>query len=213
MSLLGEAAVDITAVEQRHAGPRMGLRAVWRRPRHHRRRGDAGDRGLRADDRSSSHDLRGGRGTVGKLLTDDALYVGAQSVSAVGRGGGRGNINSGTRNAGPPDDHDAAAKALEASLQNLEAVTGRIRSGEGSLGKLLNDDAMAKSLTSTTANLDAITGRLNRGEGTLGKLMTDDELYNRLNSMTDRLDKLVASLQQGEGTAGSCCTTSSCMRT
>ena len=50
------------------------------------------------------------------------------------------------------------AKALEGSLQNLEAVTARIRSGEGSLGKLLNDDAMAKSLTSLTANLDAATG-------------------------------------------------------
>ena len=56
----------------------------------------------------------------------------------------------------------AAAKSLEASLDNLEAVTARIRAGEGSIGKLLNDDALSQSLTSMSSNLDAITGRINR---------------------------------------------------
>ena len=78
-------------------------------------------------------------------------------------------------------------RIIEASLNNLEAVTARIRSGEGSLGKLLHDDAMSKSLTSATSNLDAITARINKGEGTAGKLISDAELYNRLNSLSDRI--------------------------
>ncbi len=147
------------------------------------------------------NDLRQGRGTAGKLLTDDALYtelnrfiVAAEDVAA--------KINRGEGTLGRLMTNDASAKALEVSLQNLEAVTARIRAGEGSLGKLLTDDALVRSLTATTNNLDAITGRVSRGEGTLGKLATNDELFNRLNSTTDRMDKLVAALQQGEGTAG-----------
>jgi len=153
-------------------------------------------------------DIRGGRGTVGKLFTDEALYnefnsflLAAEDVTSQ-LNDVAGKINSGQGTLGRLMTNDASAKSLEASLQNLEMVTGRIRSGEGSLGKLLNDDALARSLASTTTNLDAITGRVSRGEGTLGKLATNDELFNRLNSTTDRMDKLIASLQQGEGTAG-----------
>jgi phospholipid/cholesterol/gamma-HCH transport system substrate-binding protein len=153
-------------------------------------------------------DLRAGRGTVGRLFTDDRLYdelnrflLAAEDVTD-NINDVTSKINSGQGTIGRLMSNDASAKALEASLQNLETVTSRIRSGEGSLGKLLNDDALARSLTSTTNNLDAITGRMSRGEGTLGKLATSDELFNRLNSTTDRMDKMMAALQQGEGTAG-----------
>ena len=84
--------------------------------------------------------------------------------------------------------HVKTAKSLEASLQNLEAMTAKIRNGEGSLGKLMTDDAFAKSLSDTTANLSAITGKLNRGEGTAGKLMTDPALFD----LYDRQRRTVA---------------------
>jgi phospholipid/cholesterol/gamma-HCH transport system substrate-binding protein len=147
-------------------------------------------------------EIRAGKGTIGKLFTDETLYrdmtafVSAAEDVATRMGDARGTL-------GRLINDPAAAKALEASLQNLEAVTARIRSGEGTLGQLVNNDALSKSITSATANLDTLTGRLNRGEGTAGKLVTDAELYNRLNSMADRLDKVMIGLQQGEGTAGS----------
>ena len=53
----------------------------------------------------------------------------------------------------------AAAKSLEASLANLEAVTARIRNGEGSLGKFMTDDSFHKALVSTTTNVDTLTGQ------------------------------------------------------
>jgi len=146
-------------------------------------------------------DLRQGRGTVGKLFTDDALYkdlstlIGSaeQVVTALNKGDG--TIGKLIRD---PAAHDE----LMSALANLSAITTRLNRGEGSLGKLLTDDALAKSMTSVSGNLDEITGRLKRGEGSAGKLMTDDALYNRLNSMSDRVDQLVARLNQGEGTAG-----------
>ena len=200
VSLLGESAVDITASSNGTPVPEYGY--VKSGP-------SAGSLTDVATQASSGieqltgliTDLRAGKGTAGKLMTDDVLYqdmtalVGAMEQVAS-------NINQGRGSLGRLATDPTLVRSLEGSLANLETVTARIRSGEGSLGRLLNDDAMAKSLTGTTANLESITARLNRGEGTAGKLMTDQELYNRMNSMADRLDKVMASLQQGQGTMG-----------
>jgi phospholipid/cholesterol/gamma-HCH transport system substrate-binding protein len=200
VSLLGEAAVDITASSRGTPIPEWGYvpsgRAVGSLA-------DVTTQATRSLEEATRliAGVREGRGTVGRLFTDDQLYreinafVDAAESVARNLSEGRGTIGRLTRD-------PTAARALEGSLRNLEAVTDRIRSGEGSLGRLLNDDALAKSLSSTTSNLDAVTGRLSRGEGTAGKLVTDEALYNRLNSMAERLDKVTANLQQGEGTAG-----------
>jgi phospholipid/cholesterol/gamma-HCH transport system substrate-binding protein len=146
-------------------------------------------------------DLRSGRGTMGKLLTDDAVYAELQQFVAAAGEVTRG-INEGKGTLGGLAKDPAAYQALKTSLQNLETMTAQINSGQGSLGRLLNDDAMAKSLTSTTANLDEITKKLKSGEGTAGRLITDRELYDRLNSMARQVDQVVTNLNAGQGTAG-----------
>ena len=146
-------------------------------------------------------DIRSGKGTIGKLFTDDAVYREFNALIGAAEGVVAG-VNRGQGTLGKLARDDSAYRQLNAALTDLNAMTRRIRAGEGSLGRLLNDDALAKSLSATTSNLDAVTGRLSRGEGTAGKLITDEALYNRLNSMADRLDKVTADLQQGEGTAG-----------
>jgi phospholipid/cholesterol/gamma-HCH transport system substrate-binding protein len=200
VSLLGEAAVDITPSSQGEPIPEWGYVPTGRAAGSISDVATQASRSLEEATRLIE-DVRAGRGTVGKLFTDDALYreinrfVDAAEDTARQLSQGRGTIGRLARD-------PAAAKALEGSLQNLEAVTARIRAGEGTLGRFLHDEALAKSLTGTTANLDVVTGRLSRGEGTAGKLMTDEALYNRLNSMADRLDKVMANLQTGQGTAG-----------
>jgi phospholipid/cholesterol/gamma-HCH transport system substrate-binding protein len=200
VSLLGEAAVDITAHSQGTPVPEFGYVRSGPPPGSLATAAEAATKSLEQTN-ALLEDVRHGRGTLGKLVTDDALYQQLNdfvaSAEAVTRG-----INSGRGTLGRLASNPTAAKSLEQSLDNLQMVTARIRNGEGSLGQLLNNDALSKSVTSATNNLDAITGRINKGEGTAGKLVTDTELYNRLNSMADRLDKLAASLNQGEGTAG-----------
>jgi len=200
VSLLGEAAVDITANSQGTPIADWGYVATGPAPGSLSTAAEAATKGLETTNKLLE-DVRQGHGTLGKLVTDDTLYQQlndfVESAEAVTRG-----INAGRGTLGRLTTNDAAARSLEQSLANLQEVTARIRNGEGSLGQLLNSDALSKSVTSTTNNLDAITGRINKGEGTAGKLITDEELYNRLNSMADRLDKLAASLNQGEGTAG-----------
>jgi phospholipid/cholesterol/gamma-HCH transport system substrate-binding protein len=200
VSLLGEAAVDITASSAGTSIPDWGYVRSRRATGSLTSVADTATAGLE-EATALMQDLRAGRGTLGRLITDDALYSEltglVSSAETVAN-----NINQGRGTLGRLMNNPAAARSLESSLENLQAVTARIRAGEGSLGKLLNDDSLAASMKSATNNLDSFTGRINRGEGTLGKLASDQELYNRLNSVSDRLDKVVAALQQGEGTAG-----------
>jgi phospholipid/cholesterol/gamma-HCH transport system substrate-binding protein len=146
-------------------------------------------------------DIRGGRGTVGKLFTDEALYremnalvASANAVTdAINRG--RGTLGKLTNDPG-------AYNELNAATANLRRMTDRINAGEGSLGQFLKDDKLAKSLTATSSNFEQLSGRLTRGDNTAGKLLTEKELYDRLNSTATRLDELTRNLNSGQGTAG-----------
>jgi phospholipid/cholesterol/gamma-HCH transport system substrate-binding protein len=145
-------------------------------------------------------EIRAGKGTVGKLFTDDQVYtefnafVAAAQAVATGLQQGRGSL-------GMLIKDPAAYREANLALANLQEMTRRINAGEGSLGKLLNDDALAKSATSAAASADKILGGLQRGEGTAGKLLTDQALWNRINSLSDRIDKVLATLETGNGSA------------
>ena len=146
-------------------------------------------------------EIRSGKGTVGKLFTDEQMYrelsefVGSAQAVATGLQQGRGSL-------GMLIKDPAAYRQANLALANLQEMTRRINAGEGSLGQLLKDDALAKSMTSAGASADKILGGLQRGEGTAGKLLTDQALWNRFNSLSDRIDKVVATLETSDGTAG-----------
>lgn len=146
-------------------------------------------------------DIRAGKGTVGKLMTDESVYREFNALIASAEGVIAG-VNRGQGTLGKLTQDDAAYRQLNAALTNLNEMTRRVRAGEGSLGKLLHDDALAKSLSQTANNFDEISAKINTGNGTAGKLINDQVLYDRLNSVTDRMDKLVAAVEGGQGTAG-----------
>jgi phospholipid/cholesterol/gamma-HCH transport system substrate-binding protein len=200
VSLLGESAVDITPSSKGTPIPDWGY--VPTAP-------PAGSIAEVATQASAGieeatallRDIRAGRGTVGKLFTDDAVYrelerfiTSAEQVTN--------SINRGRGTIGRLNNDPRLYNEIEASARNLNAVIGRIRSGEGSLGKFLNDPALAQSLTTTTQNLEGVTARLSNGEGTAGKLLTDTQLYDRFNGVAERIETLTRRLNEGEGTAG-----------
>ena len=200
VSLLGESAVDISPSGTGDPIPEWGYVPQGKPPAQLSDVTESANEGV-AELTGLIRDIRTGRGTVGKLMTEDQLYtdlnrfVLAANDLTDGIKQGRGTIG---RLATDP----RAAQALEASLKNIEDMTRQLNAGEGSLGKLLHDDSFSRSLNSATSNLDTLVAKLNRGEGTAGKLMTDPAVFNQLNSVTQRLDQLVASLNQGDGTAG-----------
>jgi phospholipid/cholesterol/gamma-HCH transport system substrate-binding protein len=146
-------------------------------------------------------DIRAGKGTVGKMFTDEQLYrdlnAFIDSANAV-----TASINHGRGTLGKFTNDPQVYNELQASLANLNEITRRISAGEGSLGQLLKDDKLAKSMSGTAANFEQVSGRLTRGDNTAGKLLTERELYDRLNSTVTRLDDLTKNVNAGQGTAG-----------
>jgi phospholipid/cholesterol/gamma-HCH transport system substrate-binding protein len=200
VSLLGEGAIDITASSE---GERLGDWAYVRSGRTPGQIADVAENASQTLAQASRllEDVRAGKGTVGKLFTQDQLY---DQLSGVVRATEdvMTAIRQGQGPAGTLINNKQAARNIERALANLDTVTSNIVDGKGTLGTLVTDDALARSLSATTENLRAVTAGLKAGEGTAGKLFTDAALYNRLDSVTQRLDTLVTNLNKGEGTAG-----------
>jgi phospholipid/cholesterol/gamma-HCH transport system substrate-binding protein len=200
VSLLGESALDLSASAKGRALKQDEYVKSKRAPG---QLADVAEGATRSLEQATLllKDIRAGKGTVGKLFTDEALYRDVQGFVDAAESVAQ-NLRAGRGTAGKLLNDDKAYKDLSASLENLQALTTRINAGEGSLGKLLKDQQFADSLTSTTANIDAVTGKINKGEGTAGRLVNDPALYNRVNSLAERLDSLTKQLSEGQGTAG-----------
>ena len=200
ISLLGEGAVDITPSTKGTPLPDWGYVTPGRTPKAF---ADIADQASEGIDQINGllRDVRAGKGTAGKLMTDERLYAELHQFVATAGQMTR-ELQQGRGTLGKLLKDPKAAESLEASVRNVEELTRRINAGEGSLGKLLKDETFSQALTGATTNFKELTDRLNRGEGTAGKLMTDATLFNRLNSVTERFDQLMTKLNDGEGTAG-----------
>ena len=199
VSLLGEGAVDITPSTRGTPLPDWGYITPGRTPKAF---ADIADQASEGIDQINGllRDVRAGKGTAGKFMTDERLYVELQQFVATAGQLTR-ELQQGRGTLGKLLKDPKAAESLEASVRNVEELTRRINAGEGSLGKLLNDETFSQALTGATTNFKDLTERLNRGEGTAGKLITDASLFNRLNSVTERFDQVMMKLNEGEGTA------------
>lgn len=200
VSLLGEPVVDISPSSEGAPIEDGGFVAASQAPR---QLGDVAEHaslGLQEATRLL-REVREGRGTLGQLFTNDALYqdikgfVAAAEQVTAGLQRGEGTVGQFLTN---PRAYDE----LVASLENLEEMTRRIAAGEGSLGRLLQSDDLAESVTSVTSDLEGIVGKVNEGTGTAGRLVNDPALYDRLNALAERLDDMSARLDTGEGTVG-----------
>ncbi len=207
VSLLGESAVDITPSGAGTPIPEWGYVPAGKTTAALADVTEQASQGI-TELTALLQDARRGRGTVGKLMTEEALYEDLRRFVASA-GSLTESLKEGRGTIGRLVNDPAAANALEASLKNIEGLTRQLSSGEGSLGKLLNDDSFSRSLTAVTTQLETFVARMNGGEGTIGKLATDPALFNRLSSVTERLDgltarlnELVGRLNEGEGTAG-----------
>lgn len=200
VSLLGEGAVDISASTTGQPIPEWGYVPADAPAAQLADVTAQASRGI-TQITALLEDIRAGKGTVGKLMTDEQLYADLQQFTAAARDVTNG-LTQGKGTLGQLLNNPESARQLEASLRNLTAITNKINAGQGSIGQLMNDPAMAKNLTAVTSNFESLSNKLNQGQGTMGKLMNDDALYQRLNAVTANLEVLTAKLNQGQGTMG-----------
>lgn len=200
VSLLGEGAVDISASSTGQPIPEWGYVPSDPPPPQLADVTAQANRGV-AELTALMQDVRAGKGTVGKLMTDEQLYRELQQFTSAARDVTEG-LARGKGTLGQLLNNPESARQLEASLQNLTAITGKINSGQGSLGQLMNDPTLSKNLNAVTANFESLSNKLNQGQGTMGRLMNDEALYRRLDAVTANLQELTAKLNQGQGTMG-----------
>jgi phospholipid/cholesterol/gamma-HCH transport system substrate-binding protein len=200
VSLLGEGAVDITASTTGEPLPEGSYVPSDAPPPQLADVTAQANKGI-AEITALMQDIRAGKGTVGKLMTDEQLYADLNQFIAAARDVTAG-LQTGKGTLGQLLNNPESARQLEASLKNLTAITEKINAGQGSIGQLMNDPALARNLNEVTANFSSLSASLNKGEGTMGQLMKNDALYKRLDAVTTNLEQLTASLNQGQGTMG-----------
>jgi phospholipid/cholesterol/gamma-HCH transport system substrate-binding protein len=132
--------------------------------------------------------MKDGRGTIGRLLTDEGLAARLDDLGAAikdlstlmeSMAKGEGAIGSLTKQGG---DAQVAIADLKEAAGSLKRVAARLESKDGLFGKILNDDAysnqLAGSLQGAVTDLAAIAKKINDGQGTLGALVNDRTLYD-----------------------------------
>jgi phospholipid/cholesterol/gamma-HCH transport system substrate-binding protein len=160
-------------------------------------------------------DVQEGKGTVGRLFNDEALYNNLNATVRETEDLMR-QIRSGTGSAGRfVNDPALYNNANEIAVQ-LRTIAEDLRAGRGTAGKLLTNDELYNRINRTADRLDRavdqvndIISDVNEGRGTLGKLIKDEQMYNdaraaiaRFNTTAERIDNIVAGAQRGEGTVG-----------
>ena len=160
-------------------------------------------------------DVKAGKGTVGRLFSDEALYNNlnatireTEDVMTA--------IRSGNGSAGRFINDPALYNNANEITLSLKAIADDLRAGRGSAGKFLTEDEFYNRINRTADRLDKsvdqinlIIADVNAGRGTLGKLIRDEQIYNdaraaiaRFNTTAERVDNMVAAAQRGEGTVG-----------
>jgi phospholipid/cholesterol/gamma-HCH transport system substrate-binding protein len=159
--------------------------------------------------------VREGKGTMGRLFNDEALY---NNLNATIRDAEElaQQIKSGKGSAGRFIYDEALYNNANDIAVNLKRLSADLAAGRGTAGKLLQSDEMynkinriADRVNNSMTQIDSIVADVNAGRGTLGKLVKDEGLYNdtrtaiaRFNTTAARIDSVVAGAQRGEGTLG-----------
>lgn len=131
--------------------------------------------------RTASGQIAQGKGTVGRLIMDDALYVAAYDAVT--------NIQSAST------DIKSLTTQANSMITQVRGIVDDINAGKGTLGKLTRDEALYTEATSAMTNLREILQKINRGEGTVGKLVNDDSFLKNAKLSLQKLDKATDGLE------------------
>jgi len=133
-------------------------------------------------------DLSQGKGTLGKLLKDDALYEEAKgaltNINQIAS-----SVRAGKGTLGKLVTDPSLFDETKTAMSNFAKLSDSLSKSEGTLGKLLNDDKLYDQASAAATNLNSILKKINSGQGTLGKLVNDDRLYYDAQNTLKKVDK------------------------
>jgi len=122
-----------------------------------------------------------GKGTVGRLIADDALYNSAYTTVT--------NLEFATT-----DIKNLTGQANN-MIGQMRGLMDEVNSGKGTLGKLAKDEALYNESTMAMTQLREIFQKMNQGQGSVGKLINDDDFLKNAKLSLQKLDKATDSLE------------------
>ncbi len=145
--------------------------------------------------------IQEGKGTLGKLLTDETAYNRLNSILAKGDKIVS-SVQAGQGTVGKLLMSDDLYTKVNEGVDNATSILTDVRNQKGTLGKLLYDPALYDQAKEALANGNNIMGDIRAGKGTLGKLATDETLYNKLRDTSTNLSEATSKLNKSDNTAG-----------
>lgn len=120
-----------------------------------------------------------GEGTMGRLVTDAALYDRLVSLA-----GSMDTLVAAAADADGPVmrmlEDESLYLSIRSTLTSLDSVAAGVARGEGSLGRMLTTDSLYAALLGSVTRMDSLLVNLESGEGAMGRLFTDPDLYEEL---------------------------------
>ena len=145
--------------------------------------------------------VKEGKGTLGKLITDDQVYQHLNSVLAnsdqiVS------TVRSGQGTLGNLVMKDDLGNKVGNTVDQVNTILADLRAQKGTLGKLLYDPTLYDQAKGALSNGNALLTDVRAGKGTLGKLATDETLFNKLKDTSSNLAEATSKLNKDNNTAG-----------
>ena len=140
--------------------------------------------------------VKKGEGTLGKLISDDAIYQEAKKTVETAKEA--------------VETVKSAAESAKKTMETFKNVSEKIEQGEGTLGKLIKDESLYQEAKETVKSVketmqsarDAvqtvkgIAEKVDKGEGTLGKLVNDDQLMKETEKTLKKVQKAAEGIQE-----------------
>jgi phospholipid/cholesterol/gamma-HCH transport system substrate-binding protein len=151
--------------------------------------------GLTRDLRVVTSGLAAGKGTVGQLLTNRAMYD--QLTSALGRANALfASFQNPNGTFGRMLNDPALYVNLTSTVATLDSTLRVVSSDQGSIGRLMRDTTLYSNLVGIAQGADSLMSMLADANGTLGQLMTDQTLYDQLNRLVTDLSAVLADVRR-----------------
>ncbi len=145
--------------------------------------------------------VQSGRGTLGKLLTDEEawnrLNASLNDVQKL-----MADTREGRNTMGKLFASDELYQKVDAAVTDAKAITADVRAAKGTLGKFIYDPALYDNARQLVDRGNLVLADVREGRGTLGKLATDETLYNNLRDASGSVRDASAKLNSTTGTAG-----------
>jgi phospholipid/cholesterol/gamma-HCH transport system substrate-binding protein len=152
--------------------------------------------GLLTELETISIGLRDGKGTAGKLLTDEDVHDRLVTTLDETRAA-LADFRKTQRDMG--EQLTSAASSIASTAGSFDSLATDWRTGQGTINRLAEDPSLYENLNAATARLDRVLAEVERGDGLLARLLKDPEFANQVTGLVVDLRALLVDMREHPG--------------